>query len=88
MSDTAMTPIEAERFARIERQAQYGVTIKDLFFLLRLVEKLDRLAKKQLPVASSQLPVQPTSAQPSAVSRQPNPSPQRHRGAEKGKKRI
>lgn len=32
---------EAERLGRIERGVQYGVTIKDLHFLVRLARKLE-----------------------------------------------
>jgi len=48
-----MKPIDLERFDRIRRSIQFGVTIKDLAWLVRLVEKLDR----QLAAASHQLPV-------------------------------
>jgi hypothetical protein len=37
-----MNESDAERFGRISRSIQYGATIKDLAWLVRLVEKLDR----------------------------------------------
>jgi len=42
---SAMNKAEAERFRRIQREAAlgYGITLKDLGWLVRLVEKLDRL---------------------------------------------
>jgi hypothetical protein len=39
-----MTEGDARRFANIRRGAQYGVTRKDLAWLIAMVEKLDRLA--------------------------------------------
>jgi hypothetical protein len=34
---------DAERFDRIRRSTQFGITIKDLVWLVRLVEKLEKL---------------------------------------------
>lgn len=39
-----LTKDESERLARIERGQQYGVTLKDLFWLLRIVRKLEKAA--------------------------------------------
>jgi hypothetical protein len=36
-----VTAEDAEKFDRIRRNVQYGCTIKELFWLCRLVEKLD-----------------------------------------------
>lgn len=39
---TSLNEIDAQRFANIRRGAQYGTTIKDLHWLLSLIEKMDR----------------------------------------------
>jgi hypothetical protein len=45
-----MNDSDAERFDRIRRKIQYGATIKDLFWLVRLVEKLEKqVASKNSP---------------------------------------
>jgi hypothetical protein len=43
-----MNDSDSERFGRISRSIQYGATIKDLAWLVRLVEKLDRENGKAL----------------------------------------
>jgi hypothetical protein len=53
-----LNPADAERFGRIRRSIQFGATFKDLAWLVRLVEKLDR----QLSAASCQPPVKPLGA--------------------------
>jgi hypothetical protein len=42
---------ESERLDRIERGCQYGVTMKDLFWLLRIVRRLEKTATgfKEVP---------------------------------------
>ena len=42
-----MKEADAERFDRIQRSTQFGVTIKDLVWLVRLVEKLEKLVPKE-----------------------------------------
>lgn len=41
---SVLTKDESERLARIERGAQYGTTLKDLFWLLRITRKLEKAA--------------------------------------------
>jgi len=50
-----LTKDEAERLDRIERGCQYGVTMKDLFWLLRIVRRLEKAA-----VGFSQVPTKPS----------------------------
>jgi hypothetical protein len=46
-----MNKTDAERFRRIQREASlgYGITLKDLGWLVRLVEKLERENKRRKP---------------------------------------
>ena len=46
---------ESARLAEIERKSQYGVTMKDLFWLLRIVRRLERAA-----TAFTEVPVKPS----------------------------
>jgi hypothetical protein len=36
-----MNKVDADRFNEIDRKVQYGITMKDLVWLVRLVRKLD-----------------------------------------------
>lgn len=44
-----LTKDEAERLGRIERGIQYGLTFKDLHFLVRLVRRLEAKCAATLP---------------------------------------
>jgi hypothetical protein len=49
----AMNKTDATRFADIRRKAQYGATLKDLAWLISMVEKMDKqLAAAGSPVAA------------------------------------
>jgi hypothetical protein len=45
---TSLSKTDAERFERIQRETGngYGITLKDLAWLVRLTEKLDRAVAK------------------------------------------
>lgn len=57
-----LTKDEASRLARIERGAQYGTTLKDLFWLLRLTRKLEKAAS-----AFERVPAKPSLTRRAAI---------------------
>jgi hypothetical protein len=47
-----MTAEEAEKFDRVRRNVQFGCTIKELAFLCRLIEKLDKVPAPPPPATA------------------------------------